>query len=346
MGECKTKTREMVKIAWVCKSPENSKTLYGGKTYEKQLLAFLSKKEEGGYDVSDGYPHSNRTSGMLRWAEELYRLSMLDRCADVLIRDFYSSAVMGKTTGRNIAVIHHMDSSQKKHPFINKLLEKKIIANLDKIDTIVTVSEYWKEKFEKMGHNDVRVVYNGFDLSSFDITDEEVTDFKERHGLVKKPIIYLGNPQRAKGVVEAYRVLKKANAYLVTSGEKGRGFDLPVLHFDLGYREYLTLLKASSAVVALSKFKEGWNRTAHEAMLCKTPVVGVAQGGMEELLTNGNQLIYSPTHTDWLHELFTLPELVEMALMRRTELGEAGYDYASQFAIERFEKEWNKVLKG
>lgn len=41
-----------------------------------------------------------------------------------------------------------------------------------------------------------------------------------------------------------------------------------------------------------------------------------------------------------------LPELVEMALMRRTELGKTGYVFASQFTIERFESEWKKVLKG
>ena len=334
----------MIKIAWVCQSGKNGKALYGGKAYEKQLLDYLLKSED--YEVRDGYSRSDRNRGALRWFEELYRLSKLDAHADVLIRDFYSSAIMGKTAGLNIAIIHHMDSSQKKHQFINKLLEKEIATNLGKIDTIVTVSEYWKRYFEEKGHNDVRVIYNGFDLSSFEITDEEVAEFKERYGLVKKPIIYLGNHQRAKGVVDAYRVLKKANAYLVTSGEKDRGLNIPVLHFNLGYREYLTLLKASSVMVALSKFKEGWNRTVQEAMLCKTPVVGVAQGGMEELLSNGNQLIYSPNHTDWLHELLTLPELVEMALMRRTELGEAGYEYASQFTIERFEKEWKNVLKG
>jgi len=334
----------MIKILWLAQYSKNGKTLYGGKAYEKRLLDYLSNSED--YEVKEGYPHSNRANGGLRWIEELYRLSKLHTHTDVAIRDFYSTAIMGKMSGRSIAIIHHVDSSQKKHPFINKLLEKKIIANFDKIDTIVTVSEYWKKRFEKMGHTDVRVVYNGFNISSFDITNEEVMMFKEKYGLVKKPIIYLGNHQRAKGIVEAYRALKKANAYLVTSGEKDSSLGIPVLHFNLGYKDYLTLLKASSVVVALSKFKEGWNRTVHEAMLCKTPVVGLAQGGMEELLSGGNQLIYSPVHTDWLHQLFTLPELVEMALMRKTELGESGYEYASQFTLERFARDWKKVLKG
>ena len=44
------------------------------------------------------------------------------------------------------------------------------------------------------------------------------------------------------------------------------------------------LLQAASVAVTMSKFNEGWCRTAHEAMLCKTPVVGSGMGGMGELL--------------------------------------------------------------
>lgn len=332
----------MIEVAWLAQYSKSGKTLYGSKAYEKHLLNYLSNNED--YVIREAYPHSNGTNGFLRWVKELYRLSGLYVYAEVLIRDFCSAAIMGKTSGRNIAVIHHLDSSQMKHPFINKLLERKIIANLGKIDTIVTVSEYWKRKFEKMGHNDVRVVYNGFDLTSFDITDEEVTKFKERYGLVKKPIIYLGNCQQANGVVEAYHALKKLNVHLVTSGEKE--VNIPARHFNLTYKGYLTLLKASNVVIALSKFKEGWNRTVHEAMLCKTPVVGVAQGGMGELLNGGKQMIFSPNSVDWLNQLFSLSEIVEMAMAppRNEKLGQSGYDYASQFTIERFEREWGKIL--
>ena len=67
--------------------------------------------------------------------------------------------------------------------------------------------------------------------------------------------------------------------------------NFPTINLDLERKEYLKLLKAASVVVAMSKFKEGWNRTVHEAMLCKTPVVGAPQGGMKELLEGGEQII-------------------------------------------------------
>ena len=65
--------------------------------------------------------------------------------------------------------------------------------------------------------------------------------------------------------------------------------NIPVVNLSLNYKEYLCLLKASSVVVTMSKFKEGWCLTAHEAMLCKTPVIGSGKGGMRELLEGGNK---------------------------------------------------------
>ncbi len=44
------------------------------------------------------------------------------------------------------------------------------------------------------------------------------------------------------------------------------------------------MLYLSDITITMSKFKEGWNRTAHESMLCGHNRLGL--GGMGELLTN------------------------------------------------------------
>ena len=319
-----------IKIGWLGRYSRKRSSLYGGKAYEMQLLDFLCDN----YEVEEVYPHSDKKNELLRWTEELYRLSKLKVSKDIFIRDFYSSAVMGKTSGRNVSVIHHIDSSQKKHPFLNKLLEKKFYMNLNQIDTFVTVSEYWKRYLEEMGHGDVRVVYNGFNLRDFEISDEKVERFKKKYGLSGKPIIYLGNCQPGKGVVEAYRELKDRDAFLITSGEEK--VKIPAMNLNLYYKEYLTLLKASSVVVAMSKFKEGWNRTTHEAMLCKTPVIGSGLGGMRELLEGGKQIICG--------DVSKLNYLVDVAIENQKELGEKGYEFAKGFTIERFEKGLENLL--
>ena len=53
----------------------------------------------------------------------------------------------------------------------------------------------------------------------------------------------------------------------VMTGKKDGNLDLPVKHFNLPYRDYLLLLKVCDVVLTMSRMVEGWNRTAHEAMV-------------------------------------------------------------------------------
>ena len=90
----------------------------------------------------------------------------------------------------------------------------------------------------------------------------------------------------------------------------------------------------------MSKFKEGWCRTAHEAMLLKTPVVGSGLGGMRELLEGGKQII--------CQDFTSLKEKVEYLLNHsevRKKIGQDGYNFAKDFTLERFKKEWVELIK-
>jgi glycosyltransferase involved in cell wall biosynthesis len=170
-------------------------------------------------------------------------------------------------------------------------------------------------------------------MDQFYFTDGEILKFKKIR-LEEKPILYLGNCQRIKGVAEAYGQLKDLDVHLVTSGRKE--VDIPTLNLNLNYKDYLLLLKASSAVITMSKFKEGWNRTAHEAMLCKTPVIGAGLGGMRELLEGGGQIIC---------EDFNRLKQDVAYVLDHPELGERGYAFARQFTIERFNREWLNLIE-
>lgn len=258
------------------------------------------------------------------------------------MRDFYSVLTMpfDKTQGKNIVMVHHVDFSgfPTLTHLVFSLAKKLFYHNLKKADAIVTVSEYWKQHFLQRGYSNVHKIYNGFDLSKFQISENEVGDFKKRYGLEGKPIIYLGNCQKPKGVVEAYNALKDLNVYLVTSGR--RAVKIPARNLEISYEEYLCLLKASSVAITMSKFKEGWNRTAHEAMLLQTPVIGSGVGGMRELLEGGNQII--------CEDFRFLREKVEYLLQNpdtRNTIGRMGYDYAKNFSLERFENEWIDLVK-
>lgn len=323
-----------MKIGWIEIPKGDAWKVGGGNANRRYLFSLLSKKydiEPMGMILSDG-------NKLYRGGKMFYNLLKLKGEKDIWIRELSSTITLpfDKTSGKNLLLMHHIDSNCLSYPTLSKFLERLFYHNLNKINTVVTVSKFWREHFESRGCDDVRVIYNPFDMNEFKFTEEEIIDFKEKYELSKRPIVYLGNCKKPKGVVEAYHALKDLDALLVTSG--GKKVNIPAINLNLSYRNYLRLLKASSVVVTMSKFKEGWCRTAHEAMLCKTPVVGSGLGGMKELLDGGGQIVCK--------DFSKLREDVEYA-MEHPELGEKGYEYASQekFTLSYFEKEWIKLIE-
>ena len=76
---------------------------------------------------------------------------------------------------------------------------------------------------------------------------------------------------------------------------------------------------------------------AHEALLCKTPVIGSGRGGMGELLEKAKQ------------EKFTfdteLKSKIQKVFTRYDLYKNNGYLWAVKYDLNRFCREINKVLK-
>lgn len=172
-------------------------------------------------------------------------------------------------------------------------------------------------------------------MKNYDISDGEVEEFKEENGLGDKPIIYMGNCQKNKGVVEIYNQLKNRDFTLVTSGK--RKVNLPARNFELSYRDYLKLLKSADIVIGMDKFNTGWSITLHEAMLLKRPVIGSNMGALPELLSGGGQII--------CNDFKDLNKLVDKALEKSKKMSSTGYKYAKRFTIKRFEKTWKEIIE-
>jgi len=327
----------MKKIKWI----EISSKRYGGMLYNEQARKVLSKHLD--LELVNLESKYFKNFRYLKIPESFVYLLKLKGKKDLWVRDFYSTITLplDKTKGKNLVLIHHLDFSGFPliaRPFLNLMNKLFFYRNLKKADAIAVISEYWKSYFLKKEYTNVYKIYCGFDLNDFRISDQEISEFKKKHKLDEKPIIYLGNCQKAKGVIDAWRALKGLNVHLVTSAK--RQVKIPALNFNVSYRDYLKLLKASSIAVTMSKFKEGWCITAHEAMLLKTPVIGSGLGGQRELLEGGGQII--------CQEFKSLKGKVEYLLnypKMRKKLGEDGYNFAKNFTLENFEKEWLSLIK-
>ncbi|MDD5145055.1 MAG: glycosyltransferase family 4 protein [Candidatus Pacebacteria bacterium] len=322
-------------IGWV----QIASRRYGGVVYEETVKKILAEN----FDLELVNIDSKIfKKGYLRAPEIFFNLLRLEGKKDLWIRDNKTVALAfaDRTRGKKLAIVHHIDFSQTPLLFkpMDFLLEKMIYLSLRKMDVIVTVSRFWQDHFFKKGFKDVRRIYNCFDVPQYqNILNEDLTEFRKRYGLEAKPIVYLGPPQKAKGVLESYRALKDLDVHLVTSGE--RMAELPVKNLQVDFPDYLRLLRSSSFVIAMSKIKEGWGRIAHEAMLLKTPVLGSGRGGMGELLQGGDQIICKD-----FKELRRKAEFLLDDPSERERLGNLGYEFARKFDSERFKNNWLELV--
>lgn len=234
---------------------------------------------------------------------------------------------------RNIAVIHHLDSkfSCNASSFYQTFCERALFRNRKKFDAIITVAKCWKQQLEYSGFENVSVIYNSFDTSLYQFPNAEIEAFKAKYEFTGKPLIYLGNCQKKKGVVEAYNSLKGIDALFVTTGNKD--VELPIPNLMLSFKEYRLLLAAADVVITMSLFNEGWNRVAHEAILSGTPVIGSGKGGMGELLTMTGQII--------CQNFEELPHHVINILQNKSKVKDSVIE---KFNLVYFKECWRTVL--
>ena len=245
-----------------------------------------------------------------------------------------------KFLSNSITIFHHYDPSQQiEHKKLYDYLFRQYFSKLKLIHTVVVVSEYWKKYLESYEVSNVKVIYNPIDTNHLDIvvnTAKNNDKIKTQFGLdISKKIVYIGPSKKNKGTEKVYKMLKHSNYSLVTTGPNT--LKLPIRNFNLGYDDYLKLLKICDVIIAMSEFNEGWNRIAAEAMYMRVPVVGARKGGLEELLTKGNQLICD--------DVGNIEDLIEIAVANKTKLGNKGHNFVKQFDYKYFKKEWLSLIE-
>ncbi|MEK6772704.1 MAG: glycosyltransferase [Bdellovibrionota bacterium] len=214
-------------------------------------------------------------------------------------------------------------------------------ATASKSAPIVVISKYWEEFLKERGYKNIHLIYCAYHYEDYVVTDSDLKHFLEANQLQEKKIVYVGNPQLKKGADLALSIIQKLNDKSVVAIASGEGdLDIPVLKLKLNFKEYLCLLKAASVVMTLSRFKEGWNRVAHEAMIMGTPVIGSGRGGMGELLEITSQSRVPSLDSE------IVEKYVRQKLERKDELSEKAKNYVYSFNILDFQKKWIGLIDG
>jgi glycosyltransferase involved in cell wall biosynthesis len=237
-----------------------------------------------------------------------------------------------------IGMLHHIYITEKTKTIKGKISLKVLKRRLRDLNVVVTVSKFWADFLDDIGCHAVRVIYNAFNPEEFVFRTEEIKYFLEKNGIPHdKPIVYIGYADPVKGVIDVFNALKDEEITLVMTGPITEEIDIPVHWLYLNRKDYLLLLNACDVVVNMSKIEEGWSRVAHEALLCKTPVIGSGIGGMKELLEGSGQMICA--------SISNLPDMVREILNNKEIYVEKGYNFAKGFTHEIFAKEWRALLR-
>lgn len=305
----------------------------GGIAYNYQVCKVLADKFDFSIDEST---LRGQNENVLSYC---WRILRNRPQANICIKDQYIIALGGnKPNVKEIGMIHHIDFSLRHKSLKWKWYLSRLKRHLLGLDVVVAVSEYWKRELRKIGCRKVKVIHNSFDLEDFCFTNDEIKNFLIEYSIPpNKPLVYIGNAGIQKGVVEVWNALKNEDYTLVMTGPLEKTADVPVLHLDLNRRDYLRLLKASDVCITMSRMIEGWNRTAHEAMLCETPVIGSGTGGMRELLTEGGQSI--------VNDSVDLPKEVKRVLEDKDTIGAEGFNYVKQYDLAYFRNKWISLIE-
>lgn len=301
--------------------------IYGGRVYENEMVKQL-----------DGYVEFDRVFIM---KHKLWVLNIMRFIGVWFHYKFFFKGVLLLTNATtlfaglfstNIVIIHHIDSHISLRPMrlYDYLCDKYLFLRAKTFDKIVVVASIWKELLAAKGLSNISIIYNSFDPDDFVFSPDDIQGFKAKYKLNEKPIVFLGNGIKGKGADVCYDILKDMDAHFVTTGKMD--FDIPVIHLTLNYSEYKLLLASSSVVLTMSEFNEGWNRVAHEASLCGTPVVGSGRGGMRELLEIAGQTV-----SDFDH--------LKNNVLARLDKYDGPTERLKALNMDYFKKSWEQVFK-
>lgn len=315
----------------------------GGALYEKEVRDLLNANSNFSVDTLylDKSKYKRLVFNKLRFMMQV-KAFQLSKRYDLLItnKEGIYAGIHKKRIPKKILILHHYNEKENKYVLARGYLKNRLRSALKQIDAIVVVADYWKEIISEFtDRGKIFTIRNSFDIDFIHNTILSVNKklFKAKYNIPNdRIVVYAGNALKEKGYKDVVNTLKGKNYFVITSGTKEDDFNSNHLHLHLNYEEYIQLLCVADVTVILSKFLEGWNRTAHESLLCGTPVIGTNTGAFGELLSQSGQMIYN--------EGDNLDDLISKIIHDGQRL-ETGMQYARQFDKRYFAKKWKQLTE-
>lgn len=222
--------------------------------------------------------------------------------------------------------------------------------NLLKCDTIIALTEYWKEFFEGLGFENVIVVPNVVDSPTI---QERKCDDGKTH------ILYLGLITKAKGIFDLIDTIYehkedlKGNIVLHIGGN-GETETLKKMIGDYSLQDIVLFegwvsgekkieLLNNADIFILPSYTEGLPISILEAMSYRLPVISTPVGGIPEVIEDGkNGILFTPGDKEALYraieKLYTDKE-------QRKSMGELSYSKVQSYFPDNVSEKLENIYK-
>ena len=312
----------------------SKKTMTGGNIYNHMVADALRTK---GYTVKTRRAFTGYTGWGHTYINSAYTfLTQFSKPQDLDIMDYPVAARCSKLArGQRIIIMLHFDLQESRKKRKQRFFFNRFLKNAQKAQ-IVVIANHWKSFLEDKGLKKIEVIPCAFEIERYR-QYTPASEFRKQHGLDDRPIIYLGKNATSKTLL-SYRNLEalKDDFLLITSGPR-REFIGPI-HLNLDFKDYCSLLHAASVTVTLPQFDEGWSRIAHESLICGTPVIGSARGGLGELLRATHQLIMKENTAE------ILQRAVRQIIREGRDVPEEDQQFARSYTTEFFGHQWQTLV--
>jgi glycosyltransferase involved in cell wall biosynthesis len=359
------------------------KNLTGVGVYAYNILLELAKQ-----DKKNSYLlFTNRENDdIFSLKDQNFRSFMLPfRAENVIIRILYEQLVLPYLLKKNkvdvvyspsvalplfamckkITCIHDLIPFQinKKFSKFRSFYVKKITKMSAKTaDKILTVSFNSKREIEKrfrIPSEKIVVTYNGVSKALMNINKKSWREFKGRHNIPEKYILFVGTLEPGKNInqlIKAFKILMDRYGYdhkLIIAGGKGWMFNsiyqeveknnLQKFVIFPGYvpMDALGLLYKNSDVFVLPSLSEGFGLPALEAMYFETPVVISHDLALLEVVGDAGEVVDPYDEFDIAQKLHTI--LADSG--KRRSMIEKGKKQALKFSWEKAGRITQKYLK-
>lgn len=221
---------------------------------------------------------------------------------------------------------------------------------IDKIDYIITPSEFYKTKFIEDGinPNKIQAIHNSIEMNDYNVETQN-----DGYAL------YFGRLSKEKGIlnlINAFAKCDKGNLYIAGEGPEKENIEKIIKENNLEDRvellgflnkEQMTdVTRKCKFVVVPSIWYENCPYSVLETLAIGKPIIGSNMGGIPELvIDNENGFIYNTVDelTEKMNLLFENEDLVKQFSKRSKDLAKQNYD--REVYYNKLKQIYDKVIK-